>query len=387
MLPRLLALLLAIVACGRTLSHPASHALEPEAVSCKACHQKIVDSFSQTAHWKTSAAGTAQSIKGHFGEGHNLLRTGSAGIYFKMEQRQDAFYQTAFDSAQVRSRTERIDLVVGSGRKGQSYLFWKDGLLFQLPVSYLTGTDEWINSPGYLDGQIDFERVIPPRCLECHSTSFKIEVDRGAERYSSDYALGISCNKCHGPGEQHVRYHASHPGEVAGKLILNPARFVRERRLDNCGLCHSGPRNLKQPAFAYRPGETLDDYLVPPSERENPVPDVHGNQVGLLRRSNCFRFSRDMTCSTCHDVHRLERDVTQLAQKCLSCHQIGRHKMTDQIGGRMMSLCIDCHMPNQKSNAIQINTPAKQFAPYYRSHMIAIYPEVAATPLQSRKEQ
>ncbi len=41
----------------------------------------------------------------------------------------------------------------------------------------------------------------------------------------------------------------------------------------------------------------------------------------------------------------------------------------------MMTSCIDCHMPNRKSNAIQINTPGKQAALYYRTHEIGIYRE------------
>ena len=89
---------------------------------CKTCHQEIVASFSQTAHFKTSARATARSVLGHFSEGHNLLRTRVPGVFFKMDQRDSGFFQTGLDSAHQTSRTERIDLVVGSGRRGQSYL-------------------------------------------------------------------------------------------------------------------------------------------------------------------------------------------------------------------------------------------------------------------------
>ena len=61
--------------------------------------------------------------------------------------------------------------------------------------------------------------------------------------------------------------------------------------------------------------------------------------------------------------------------------------MVDEIAGRMMPFCIDCHMPNRKSNAIQINTAASQTALYYRSHEIGIYPEVAARVLQVNRER
>jgi hypothetical protein len=61
--------------------------------------------------------------------------------------------------------------------------------------------------------------------------------------------------------------------------------------------------------------------------------------------------------------------------------------MADEIAGRMLPFCIDCHMPNRKSNAIQIATPAKQAALYYRSHEIGIYPAAAARVLQANRER
>ena len=383
----LLGLVVSTVAGEGTPPRPTTTPHTSQAESCKACHREVFATFIQTAHFQTSAEATAQSIKGRFSKGHNVLRTRLEGIYFTMERRNAAFYQTAVDSAQGRSISERIELVVGSGRRGQSYLYWKRGLLFELPVSYLTGIERWINSPGYMDGEVDFGRLIVPRCLECHSTSFTLQANRGAVRYSREYVLGISCDKCHGAGKAHVKYHSSHPGESRGKYILNPAGFSRDRQLDNCALCHSGEGEPTAPSFSYRPGERLEDYVVPQPEGDVPIPDVHGNQVGLLRRSRCFRSSRDMSCSTCHDVHRPERDVAQFAQKCLTCHQISQHPMAGEIGTRMMILCIDCHMPNRKSNAIQINTPTKPFALYFRSHAIGIYPQVAETVLQSAEKQ
>lgn len=349
-------------------------------ISCRTCHEKIFDSFQRTAHYRTSARAGSNTIKGDFSEGHNTLRTRLPGVSFKMDRRPDGFFQTGTDVNAQASRTERLDIVIGSGRRGQSYLYWRNGLLFELPVSYLTGAREWINSPGYEDGQIDFNRMIVPRCLECHSTSFAPGGDRRALRYSSNYQLGIVCEKCHGDGRQHAAYHVAHPGEAQGKFIFNPGRATRDLRLDQCALCHSGPRDLKRPPFSFRPGDRLDDYFLPESGSD-PTPDVHGNQVGLLRRSKCFIASPNFTCSTCHDVHQPQRDVAAFAPKCLQCHDITRHPQAAAIGTRMVRYCIDCHMPNRKSNAIQINTPTKQASLYFRSHLIGKYPDVAAEVL------
>jgi hypothetical protein len=348
--------------------------------SCRPCHQQIVATFLQTAHFHTSAEASLRAIRARFSPGHNILRTRAPGIHFEMSTRNGVSYETGVDSAVGRSRTEQIDIVIGSGRRGQTYLYWRNGLLFELPVSYLTGSQQWINSPGYPDGQIDFGRVIVPQCLDCHSTLFTMNADRRASRYSSDYRLGISCDKCHGDGREHVK-------DTTALSILNPARFSRDRRVDNCALCHSGGRDPKRPPFSYRPGSVLDDYLAPAVVGKGALPDVHGNQVGLLQSSRCFRSSPAMSCSTCHDVHQPQRDVTAFAAKCRTCHEVDQHPMAAQIGDRMMTSCIDCHMPNRRSRVIEINTSTKRFALYYRSHAIGIYPDVTAGVLRSTVEK
>jgi hypothetical protein len=40
-------------------------------------------------------------------------------------------------------------------------------------------------------------------------------------------------------------------------------------------------------------------------------------------------------------------------------------------------------MPVRKSNALQINTPGRHASLYFRSHEIAVYPDVAAQLLRS----
>src|SRR5207248_240278 len=97
------------------------------------------------------------------------------------------------------------------------------------------------------------------------------------------YALGLSCEKCHGDPRAHVRYQTSHPADTAGKYILNPARFSRDRQVDNCALCHSGERDAKEPPFTYRPGDDLDDYFLPPSRGDEIVVEVVTGPVGKGR--------------------------------------------------------------------------------------------------------
>src|ERR1700761_4218208 len=126
--------------------------------ACRSCHAAQVESFHQTAHFLTSAEPNEHTILGKFTAGDNILRTSNPNLTFHMEAKEGGFFQTA------NARSERFAIVVGSGEKGQTYLFWDSDQLFELPVSYWTNVG-WVNSPGYRDGVADFERPVIPRCL------------------------------------------------------------------------------------------------------------------------------------------------------------------------------------------------------------------------------
>jgi len=50
--------------------------------------------------------------------------------------------------------------------------------------------------------------------------------------------------------------------------------------------------------------------------------------------------------------------------------------MAATIGSRMMSLCVDCHMPKLTSNTLFANDKGRQERPQVRTHWIKVYPEV-----------
>jgi len=133
--------------------------------ACQPCHKVQSESYVHTAHHLTSALADAGSILGTFGAQENTLRTTNAALHFEMEAKDGAYFETAIAGFPYMSvRTERIDVVVGSGHRAQTYLYWRGDQLFELPVSYwLEGSRGWVNSPGYRDGVANFGRTIP-RC-------------------------------------------------------------------------------------------------------------------------------------------------------------------------------------------------------------------------------
>jgi hypothetical protein len=281
------------------------------------------------------------------------------------------FFETAVWASPPHTWSKPIAFVIGSGESGQTYLYWDDDLLFELPVSYWNDLG-WVNSPGYRDGTADFDRPIIPRCLECHATYFQA-LTLPENRFSqSGFVLGIQCEKCHGPGREHVQRETTNPGSASGSAILNPARFPRERQMDLCAWCHAGQGDARRPAFSYIPGEPLGNFIhLRPQDAKSP-PDVHDNQVEMLSRSRCFQAS-DMTCLTCHDPHAPQHDLAALSQRCLTCHRpdSATFRKPDHP---VSNNCVDCHMPRLETNLIIFNGQGESRKPRMRSHWIRVYP-------------
>jgi hypothetical protein len=339
--------------------------------ACSTCHAAMVDSFHATAHFLTSAEPTQQSILGSFSS-QNILATSNPSLTFRMEAKDGGFYQIA------NTRAERFGLVVGSGEKGQTYLFWDDTQLFQLPVSYWRGLG-WVMSPGYRDGIADFEREVIPRCLECHTTYFQATPPPVNSYSRTGARVGIQCEKCHGPGADHVRREMAKSGSAAASAgastgseeILNPAHFTRERQMDLCAWCHSGHGQPLLPSFTYQPGDELKKYIRFPAVDPSAPLDVHGNQVGMLQQSRCYAQS-SMTCGTCHNVHTSQHDPVAFSERCLNCHK-PQSAVFSRPDHPLVKNCIDCHMPRQETNLIVFQSSGKQLRPEIRSHWIKVY--------------
>jgi Cytochrome c554 and c-prime len=344
---------------------------------CSTCHEQTYNSYLQTAHHLTSRLPTKGSIMGPFSLGKNTMSTFNPQLSFLMEARDGRFYQTALTrkSGQLLRRTEEIDIVIGSATRGQTYLYWEENHLYELPVSYWTELGRWVNSPGYVDGSADFDRPVPPRCIECHATFFQpLSPSPTSNEYDArNFVLGISCERCHGSGDQHMKDRASNPSATATSSALPPIGLSRDREIDVCAQCHGGAGNVVAPPFSFQPGQLLSDYILlrQPSPTE-PV-DVHGNQVALLERSRCFRSSPNMSCSTCHDVHSREKPAASYSAVCLKCHNEKNCGAFAKLGSQIAQNCIDCHMPVQASNLLTVDTDDTRLPANVRNHWIRVY--------------
>ena len=357
---------------------------------CAGCHKNIYDTHIKTEHFLSSAIVGNNNILGSFEKGQNRIAFGPE-VYVAMEKRDSGFFQVEYINDEE-ERNGRFDIVVGSGRKGQSYLSWVGNRLVQMPITFFTPARQWSTSPGYPADKVVYNRQITSRCMECHSTYLdKISAPK-TEPEEFDHKriiYGIDCEKCHGPAAMHVDYQLQNPQNKIAKYIINPGKLSRQQNLDLCALCHGGRMAKLKPSFQFRVGDTLANYFAMNKNKVDAVNiDVHGNQLPLLAASKCFMMSQ-LTCNNCHNTHENEKDkLAVFSQRCMSCHSDGHEKqckLTATLGNTITQNCIDCHMPKQPSKTIAVNLPGRDtLTPVMmRTHLIKIYPAATDKFLKS----
>lgn len=321
--------------------------------ACAECHQAIYQSFAQTSHASTSSVAEADVLQSIFPTNPHRVVLSPDSIHVDLEIRPHGMFQTAVAiSGQSQfDHTERLDVVIGSGKMGYTFGYWKGEHLYQLPVGYVSITKEWRNSPGFPDDLAVFARPIDARCIECHATFAQAAPDH-PNRFDRDSVIyGVSCESCHGPAQQHIEHHKSHPESETAQFVMNPAAMPRARQIDVCSRCHAGGelRDLLKKPFTYHLGEPLDEYLQIKSAADVAAQGPHSNdQFKRLSLSRCFQKSDQLVCTTCHDPHTFERNDTALfSRRCQTCHSADECGKSAEFGDLIRANCIDCHM--QKS--------------------------------------
>lgn len=363
---------------------------------CASCHKDIYENHLKTAHFRTGQPASAETIMGSFEKGKNEYAY-TPSILLSMQKRDSGYYQVAYFKGEEK-KAMRFDITIGSGVMGQSYLNWRGNKLYQLPITYFTAANQWSNSPGFPSDRVLIDRPVTARCLECH-VSYATPVDSSKmEPMQFDHnriIYGVDCQKCHGPAAAHVEYQTKHPGDKKAKFIINPKQLSRSQQIDICALCHGGNIQKTKPSFSYTAGNNLADYFTIDTASNvvlNSPVDVHGNQVGLLKASKCFRNTQTLTCNTCHNTHENERGKTELfSQRCMGCHNMGDAKLktpTHQSVSGLEKNCIDCHMPAQPSKSIAVNLQGMETpkASLLRTHFIGIYPDEVKKYIQKMNQ-
>lgn len=227
----------------------------------------------------------------------------------------------------------------------------------------------------------NFKRPTSATCDGCHSVNYNITTKTVAE-------WNVGCEKCHGPGSEHVKNPVS-------ATILNPARFDYVQANDTCIQCHSQGRPLTNPIagqyydwpVGFHTGQQLSDFWKLEEHKLGETTfthfadgTAHKNRMQGNDYITSLMYTHGVTCFTCHDPHGSENDALlrkPASALCLDCHgptspngpraqTIMEH--THHKPGSAGNECIGCHMPkiaqtlgdvNVRSHTFRFVTPAQ----------------------------
>ncbi len=347
--------------------------------ACAECHAERVASVRQTSHFRTSAKVTRASVLGPT-DASASVRTGSS-LSIAVVERGGELWQQAIDDARDERLSRRMDVVIGSGKLAQTFLTWEQDRLYELPMTWFAAVG-WRFSPGYWEDRADFSRPAVAKCLECHA----LWAETGNPELVHDNSFvgpilwGVTCERCHGPGREHIAWQHANPRAQRAAKIIVPSDLPRERRDDICLLCHATRGDEKLPVFSFRPGDDLRAHYAapaPPTVDPAHVDTLHSfDQGDRMHASRCFQQS-SMSCITCHDPHRMERgDDAAFVARCLGCHEAAAlTKKPGETKHDGKTSCLDCHMPKRGTEAERRVGPAgsAESRVRMRDHRIGIY--------------
>jgi tetratricopeptide (TPR) repeat protein len=301
---------------------------------CESCHPNEVAGYARSP-MSNSLRRAAREPEGAFTAAasatHFTIHSSSNGSLQRMERNgQASEYPVAF--------------VIGSGRHASGFLVQIGDHLFQSPICFYTTRKAYDLAPGYERiPEPDFTRPVGEECVLCHSGR-PLNVPGAVNRYSPPVFAeeAISCDRCHGRLEEHLRRPA--PGS-----IINPAKLAPAARDSVCEQCHlTGVARILNPDKAFhdfRAGQRLEEVFTVYTRSPNHDFRVisHAEQLAL---SACARNSGGkLWCGTCHDPHPEANPTAKTYNaRCQTCHSALASKSHPSGND-----CVSCHMTRRQA--------------------------------------
>ncbi|MGI9466012.1 MAG: multiheme c-type cytochrome [Rubripirellula sp.] len=341
-----------------------------KASACMECHDAQYESWHDSYHRTMTQIATPDSVMGNF---KNQAVTFNGRTYQMTEQGDLCWVELPASVVQANgqsvSPSERTQLpIVMSTGSHHMQVYWfpmgQGRMLGQFPLVYLKEDDRWVPRKScFLEPPTDQTDIEVGRwnntCLQCHTTNPKQLLSRDFVFDTKVSEFGISCEACHGPGEEHIAFqrarasdsNASPAGTVAPAgsnkdpagsnkdlagldqqvdPIINPRNLDHRLSSQVCGNCHSMATHLdpatRNQGHTFRPGKELSEsrhlYRCNPDseallKRQGQDPNafydsvfwddgmirVTGREFSGLSESPCY-LQGTMSCISCHAVHQ-----------------------------------------------------------------------------------
>jgi Flp pilus assembly protein TadD len=329
---------------------------------CRQCHEDIYQSFIQTGMGQSWDYATHNKSAAHF-DSHSVIYDKYKDFYYKPYWRNDSLYIMEYRMEgrdTTYKHSVRVKYIVGSGQHTNSHIWEVNGYLYQVPMTFYTQKAIWDLPPGFEDGDNSrFSRIISLECMGCHNAY--PHYDFTAENKFLMVKTGIDCERCHGPGEIHVREkslgHFVDTSKFIDYTIVNPKKLPRDLQVNLCQRCHLqgiSVINEGKTIFDWKPAmmdSEIMNVFMPRYENDNNGKFIMASHADRMKMSQCYIQSGTMTCLTCHNPHVSVKfsPVGHFNNVCSSCHSTNTHNelctapMADRLAKK--DNCVECHMP------------------------------------------
>ena len=339
---------------------------------CRQCHSDVYESFKKTGMGQSFGPATPEVSDADFSN-HPTVYDSFKDFYYTSFWRDSSLYIKEYrleDGDTVHKRVQLIDYVIGSGHHTNSHIYSTNGYLYQAPMTFYTQDQEWDLPPGFENGNnTRFSRKIGNECMTCHNMYPEFE-ELSVNKYHK-VPDGIACERCHGPGELHVK--AKQRTEISDSgSIVNPAKLPASRKNDVCQRCHlQGNAVLKEGKtfFDFKPGMKLSSVMTvfrPQFKEEGAF--IMASHSERMQESECYKATRasnsfeTLNCITCHNPHKSVK-VTEdqyFNKTCKDCHNPDQSEKAEMVvcqasdahKAKNDNNCVKCHMP--KSGSVDI---------------------------------
>jgi Cytochrome c554 and c-prime len=279
------------------------------------------------------------------------------GAYsYRIERQANQSFYTVTDGRD----TLRVPLeyAFGLGKAGQTYIFERDGKMYESRVSFFkarNGLDLTMGAQNLRPNNLTeaagrlMDRHSAEDCFGCHTTGSSRE---GLPQPASLLMPGVTCERCHGSAVAHVE------GFRQGRFIAMKklSQLSTEELSDFCGQCHrtwaqiaaDGPHDINNVRF----------------------------QPYRLANSKCYDPSdRRISCAACHDMHQeVVTSDSFYDSKCLACHATEHAAAVKPVAKSCpvaRQNCVTCHMP-------KVELPGAHYK--FTDHRIRVVKADAAYP-------
>lgn len=350
---------------------------------CAECHSDIASNYTSSHPMGQSIRKTNQLSEALLKSLPARLQIGSR-TYTVTRDDDDHLVQSesmSDETGEIYKQSCVTDFAIGSGSHGYSFVTQHKASLFQAPLTWYSHGNQWDLSPGYQpNDHVRFERKMSDGCVACHAGSMNRE-EESLHRFQSPlfHESSIGCERCHGPGQQHVALHTTPSADNTGanrtaksdviatpQRIVNPADLDRDRRDGVCYQCHLHGRGrilrTDREDYDFRPGDDLSDIWVTFIDKPSADGPRHSkavSQVEQMVSSRCYTSSTEFGCISCHNPHgspTADQRVTFYRNKCTQCHSDGKQPCAEPVARRLVASpedsCIQCHMPQAANSDV-----------------------------------